>query len=90
MITKEEILSLFRQPDQFEKGEFTASELAKMLGYVKNSTNILIRKMFNDGLVAMAGVKVICRIDGQKNPVPVYRFTEEFYKKSKAKKSKKK
>lgn len=90
MITKEEILELFRQPDPISKGEFTAAELAKKLGYVKNSTNLLIRRMFNDGLVEIAGVKMIQRIDGQKSPAPVYRFTKDFYKKSKVEKLKKK
>ncbi len=90
MITKEEILELFRQPDPVSSGEFTSVEFAKKLGCVKNTANIIIKRMFNDGLVEIAGVKMIHRIDGQKNPSPVYRFTEEFHKKLRAEKRKKK
>lgn len=85
-LTKEQILELLQPKVQTDEA-LTAREFEDLLGCSRYTVQKVLRNLFNQGLLELAGTRRSLRIDGQPAHLPTYRFTPAFHASQKNKTS---
>lgn len=77
-LTKEQILELLQPKVQTDEA-LTAREFEDLLGCSRYAVQKVLRNLFNQGFLELAGTRRSLRIDGQPAHLPTYRFTPAFH-----------
>ena len=77
-LTKEQILELLQPKVQTDEA-LTAREFEDLLGCSRYAVQRVLRNLFNQGFLELAGTRRSLRIDGKPAYLPTYRFTPAFH-----------
>ena len=77
-LTKDQILYLLQPKVQTDEA-LTSREFEDLLGCSRYAVQRVLRNLFNQGFLELAGTRRSLRIDGQPVHLPTYRFTPAFH-----------